>query len=302
MKRFTWVDAFTETRFGGNPCAVVFDADDLSVEERIAYTRETGLVECSFLVASDKADFGARYYMPTGEIPLAGHPTVATVTALLDAGAIEAPATFTLEVGGGVMEIEVTARDGRPPLVTMTQPKPVFARGYEPGDIASLYGLASSDVIGRPTTVIIGGTPFCVARLASMGAIRAAKLNVEALAAYTKAQDADFIEPFLCVTEGATDGDTFGRLLLPPPFPAEDPFTGSATGCMAAYLFANGWIGRRFTAEQGHGLGRPGRAEVEVIGRADDIEGVKVGGSGVVVMRGEAAIRADTGGLSRTLA
>ena len=294
MKRFTWVDAFTETRFGGNPCAVVFEADDVSVEDRIAYTRETGLVECSFLVASDKADFGARYYMPTGEIPLAGHPTVATVTALLDAGMVEAPSTFTLEVGGGVMEIEVTAREGRPPLVTMTQPKPVFAREYEPGDIASIYGLTAADVIGRPTTVIIGGTPFCVTRLASMDAIRAARLNVEALAAFTAAEDADFIEPFLCVTDGATGGeaggDTFGRLLLPPPFPPEDPFTGSATGCMAAYLFANGWIGRRFTAEQGNDIGRPGRAEVEVIGPADDIEGVKVGGSGVVVMRGEASI------------
>ncbi|MEL6793133.1 MAG: PhzF family phenazine biosynthesis protein [Pseudomonadota bacterium] len=290
MKRFTWVDAFTETRFGGNPCAVVFDADDLSVDQRIAYTRETGLVECSFLVASDKADFGARYYMPTGEIPLAGHPTVATVTASLDAGMVEAPSTFTLEVGGGVMEIEVALRDGRPPLVTMTQPAPKLLRDYDPGGVAAIYGLAAGDVIGLPRTVDIGGTTFCVTRLVSMEAIRRAKLDAAALEAFKAAEDADFMEPFLCVTEGATDGDTFGRLLLPPPFPPEDPFTGSATGCMAAYLFANGWIGRRFTAEQGNDLGRPGRAEVEVIGPADDIAGVKVGGSGVVVMRGEASI------------
>ena len=290
MKRFTWVDAFTETRFGGNPCAVVFDADDLSVEDRIAYTRETGLVECSFLVASDKADFGARYYMPTGEIPLAGHPTVATVTALLDAGLIDAPSTFTLEVGGGVMKIEVTARDGRPSLVTMTQPAPKLLRDYDPGGVAAIYGLAAGDVTGRPRTVDIGGTTFCVTRLSSLDAIRRAALDAAALEAFKAAEDADFMEPFLCVTKGATDGDTFGRLLLPPPFPPEDPFTGSATGCMAAYLFANGWIGRSFTAEQGNDLGRPGRAEVEVLGHADDIEGVKVGGSGVVVMRGEAAL------------
>lgn len=290
MKRFIWVDAFTETRFGGNPCSVVFDADDASVEDRIAYTRETGLVECSFLVNSDKADFGARYYMPTGEIPLAGHPTVATVTALLDARMIEAPSDFTLEVGGGVMRIEVAAREGRPPLVTMTQPKPVFGREYDPGGIAAIYGLAAEDVIGRPQTVNIGGTTFCVTRIASMEAIRKALLNADKLAAFKAAVGADFMEPYLCVTTGATDGDTFARLLLPPPFPPEDPFTGSATGCMAAYLFANGWIGRRFTAEQGHGLGRPGRAEVELIGAVDDIEAVKVGGAGVVAMRGEADI------------
>lgn len=289
MKRFTWVDAFTETRFGGNPCSVVFDADDVSVEDRIAYTRETGLVECAFLVSSDKADFGARYYMPTGEIPLAGHPTVATVTALIDAGLIAAPADFTLEVGAGVMRIEVAARDGRPPLVTMTQLKPVFGREYDPAAIAALYGLGAEDVVGPPRTVSTG-SPFCVTRLASMSAIRRARLDADALAGFKEATDADFMEPFLCVAEGIDTGDSFARLLLPPPFPPEDPFTGSATGCMAAYLFSQGWIGRRFTAEQGHGLGRPGRAEVEVLGPPDDIEAVKVGGAGVVAMRGEAEI------------
>lgn len=290
MKRFAWVDAFTETRFGGNPCAVVFDADDVSIEDRIAYTRETGLVECSFLVASEKADFGARYYMPTGEIPLAGHPTVATAAALLDAGLVAAPSSFTLEVGGGVMAIEVAARDGRPALVTMSQPKPVFGRTYDPGGIAGLYGMTASDVIGAPQTVVIGGTAFCVTRVASLEAIRLAKLDVSALEAFRLANDADFMEPYLCVTEGAAEGDTFGRLLLPPPFPPEDPFTGSATGCAAAYLFRNGWIGRRYSAEQGHDIGRPGRAEVEVVGPAEDIAAVKVGGAGVVVMRGEADI------------
>lgn len=93
---------------------MVFDADHVPVEDRIAFTRETGLVECAFLVASDKADFGARYYMPTGEIPLAGHPTVATVTALTEDGRVDlssGAARFTLEVGAGVMAIE--ARRGR---------------------------------------------------------------------------------------------------------------------------------------------------------------------------------------------
>ena len=123
MKRFMWVDAFTETRYGGNPCAVVFDADDISEEDRIAFTRETGLVECAFIQSSDTADFGARYYMPTGEIPMAGHPTVATVTALIEADLIELASgakTFSLEVGAGVISIEASPREGMPPLITMT--------------------------------------------------------------------------------------------------------------------------------------------------------------------------------------
>jgi PhzF family phenazine biosynthesis protein len=280
-----WVDAFTEIRYGGNPCAVVFDADDLSVDDRVAFTRETGLVECAFIVRSDKADFGARYYMPTGEIPMAGHPTVATVTAMLDAAMVKAPSDFTLEVGAGVIRIEVTEQAGRPALITMTQLRPVFGRSYGAGAIAALYGLKPTDIVGVPQTVSTG-SPFCITRIGSMASIRAARLDAAALERFKIAEGADFMEPFLCVTEGAENGDTFARLLLPPPFPAEDPFTGSATGCMAAYLFANGAIGRNFVAEQGHGLGRPGSAEVELIGSADDIEGVKVGGAGVVVLRG----------------
>ena len=97
------------------------------------------------------------------------------------------------------------------------------------------------------------------------------------------------MEPFLVTLGGETaDGDTFSRLLLPPPMPPEDPFTGSATGCMAAYLWHHGLIDQPgFTAEQGHWLGRPGHATVEVLGPRQAPTGVKVGGQGVVLMRGE---------------
>jgi len=80
---------------------------------------------------------------------------------------------------------------------------------------------------------------------------------------------------------GTDKGDVFSRLLLPPPMPAEDPFTGSATGCMAAYIWANRLIDRpNFVAEQGHWIGRPGQAQVEVLGPPNDIAGVRVGGRG----------------------
>lgn len=293
MKKFMWVDAFTEVRYGGNPCAVVFDADDIGVEDRIAFTRETGLVECAFIQSSNVADFGARYYMPTGEILMAGHPTVATVTAMVEAGMIDlttGSVGFTLEVGAGVINVSLEQRDDRPPLVTMTQLRPEFGRTYDPAAISALYGLDPQDIIGTPQTVSTG-SPFCITRVKNIQTLRMAKLDVVGLATMKQSEDADFMEPFLCVTEGFDDdGDTFGRLLLPPPFPPEDPFTGSATGCMAAYLFANGAIGGTFVAEQGHDLGRPGRAEVEVLGEPDSITGVKVGGSGVLVMQGEASI------------
>jgi PhzF family phenazine biosynthesis protein len=288
LRPVLWVDAFTETRFGGNPCAVVFDGDGVSVADRIAFTAETRLSETAFVVASDKADFGARYYLARGEILMAGHPTIATVAALIDRGLVDlsgGAAAFTLEVGAGVLPIAVTGREGRPPLIAMTQRTPVFGRRYDRGEIAALFGLTAADVAADPRTVSTG-TAFCITPLVSHEALMRARLDVEAL--LRMREEADFFEPFLCVTEGFTpEGDTAARLMLTPPEPPEDPFTGSATGCMAAYFWAEGLIARPdFVAEQGHGMGRPGRAEVRVIGPRDAVSGVEVAGSAVVLMRG----------------
>ena len=285
-----WVDAFTETAMGGNPCAVVFGADDIGVETRIAYVRETGLVECAYVVASDKADFGARYYMANKEILLAGHPTIATCAALERAGMLEGREAFTLEVGAGVIPIEISRGDGGT-VFTMTQFAPVFGRTYAPELMAALVGLSAGDIAGVPQTVSTG-TAFCVTLLRSHEALARAKLDLEAFAAFSP--DCDFNEPYLCVTEGFTGaGDTAARMMMLPPLPAEDPFTGSATGCMACYLWRGGLIDSpRFVAEQGHAMGRPGRAQVEVLGPAGAITGVRVGGSGVVLMDGTVSLGA----------
>ena len=147
---------------------------------------------------------------------------------------------------------------------------------------------------GNPCAVAFGAdhipvedrTAFCVTRLCDHAALRRSRLDLEAFAAYRPSTD--FNEPYLCVTEGFTEaGDTSARMMMLPPLPAEDAFTGSATGCMACYLWANGLIDSpRFAAEQGHWMGRSGRAEVEVLGPMDAITGVRVGGSGVVLMDG----------------
>ena len=288
---FDWVDAFTDTVFGGNGCVVVHGADALSLKDRMALVRETSLSECAYVVASDKADFGARYYLAGQEILMAGHPTVATVVSLVKRGLIDLSAgraEITLEVGSGVLPIEVT-QDGQGRVdVTMTQHRPDFGAKHDPGDVAAIYGLSAGDVVGTPQTVSTG-TGFAITVLRTKDALRAARLDVAALTEFTADIADTFIEPFLVTLGGETGlGDTFSRLLLAPPMPAEDPFTGSATGCMAAYLWANRLIDAPvFTAEQGHWMGRPGRAEVEVLGPRNDISGVKVSGSGVVVMQGD---------------
>ncbi len=289
---FDWVDAFTTRPFGGNACVVVHEAKGLNLEQRLALVKETSLSECAYLVGSDVADFGVRYYVAHQEILMAGHPTIATVTSLLDRGLVElvdGQAQFTLEVGAGVLPI--TVADG---VITMTQPAPVFGQTHDPAEIAALYGLSADDIIGLPQTVSTG-TPFCIAVLRSKEALRRAKLDLNRLEAYHSARGLgadEAMEPFLVVREGETEaGDTYSRLLLPPPMPPEDPFTGSATGCMAAYLWHHGLIeSPRFVAEQGHWMGRPGSAQVEVLGPREAPSGVMVGGQGVVLMRGELAL------------
>ncbi|MGF1500348.1 MAG: PhzF family phenazine biosynthesis protein [Paracoccaceae bacterium] len=290
MRRYAvdWVDAFADRPFGGNPCAVVHGADDIPLAERLALVRETRLSECAYVVASERADFGARYYLAEREIPLAGHPTVATLTSLLHRGLV-GPGRFTLEVGAGVLPIEVKARDSGH-LVTMTQPAPEFGAMHAPAEVAEMYGLAPADVIAPPQTVSTG-TPFCIALLRDRDALDRARLDPDLLGAFRRRDghpDAGLMEPFLVTLGGASAaGDTYARLLLAPPNPPEDSFTGSATGCMAAYLWHHGLIDRpHLVAEQGHGMGRPGRAEVEVLGPRDAPEGVRVGGQGVVLMEG----------------
>ncbi len=285
---FDWVDAFTARPFGGNGCAVVHGAAGLSPETCQAIVRETGLVECTFLEPSDRADFRVRYFMANCEIPFAGHPTVATVASLYDRGVVS-DGSITLETGAGLLPVDIRAGAGGP-VITMTQARPEFGRELPPDLVAAVGGLDAADLIGTPR-VVSTGLPFVIAVLRDHDALRRARMDVAALERLRAASGeslADVMEPFWVTLEGATEGgETFSRLLLAPPLPSEDPFTGSATGAMAAFLWSEGRLkGRRFVAEQGHWMGRPGQAEVEVLGPRGDIAGVRVGGQGYVLMRG----------------
>ncbi len=285
---FDWVDAFTDQPFGGNGCAVVHDDGALPVETCLSFTRETGLVECTFVGPSDVADAKVRYFLAEREIPFAGHPTIASVASLLERGVLR-PGSVKLETGAGVVAIEIG--EGDLPLITMTQNAPVFGEEVDPDLVATVVSLDASDIIAPPQ-VVSTGLPFCVTLLRDHAALRRAKLDVAALGRFREAirfEDADVMEPYLVTLEGATPaGNTFSRLLLAPPNPAEDPFTGSATGCAASYLWARELIeAPSYVAEQGHWMGRPGAAQVEVLGPSFAITGVRVSGKGRIVMSGD---------------
>ncbi len=281
-----WVDAFCDVPFGGNGCAVVHDAGDLSADVCMKFVQETSLVECTFLEPSLNADFKVRYFLASKEIPFAGHPTIATVMSLLHRDKLQSD-TLTLETGAGVVHVEIDTAFDRPRII-MTQIAPVFGAELDVAMIAKIGNISPQDIIAPPQ-VVSTGLPFTIVILRDHDVLRSLRLDHALLDKYLDAgAKLNLMEPFWATLEGASEiGDTFSRLLLKQPGPVEDPFTGSATGALASYLWSRDLIeDRNFIAEQGHWLGRPGMAQVQVLGPQKAISGVRVAGSAHVLMSG----------------
>ena len=151
--------------------------------------------------------------------------------------------------------------------VTMSQMKPQFLAVLDTPTVLATIGLEEADLVaGVPLQIVSTGTPQLMVPVTGLDALRRAWPDIAALAALKRAHGFSSLHPFC--REGATAaGNTFARDFDAPPEIVEDPFTGSATGGMAAYLWHYGLIDTpRFTAQQGHWIARPGDAYVEVVG------------------------------------
>ncbi|MBT9392609.1 PhzF family phenazine biosynthesis protein [Hymenobacter sp. NST-14] len=291
---FLLVDAFTETALGGNPCAVVLDADDLTADQMQQLAREFNQSETAFVRRSAVAEFGVHYFTPGEEIPLAGHPTIATITALLHTGRLPRPthstAALALELRDGPVAITVApAAGGQPHLINMAQRRPEFGQLHEPAVVLAFFGLEPDDLLpGAVVQTVSTGTPQLMVPLRDAAALRRAHLADPAgLEAYRRATGF-FSSHLFCLTGAPPAGTTFARHFCTPPDLPEDPVTGSATGGMAAYLWHYGLLTEpTFVAEQGHWMGRPGTVQVRVEGPPTDIRTVHIGGTGVVIVQGE---------------
>ncbi len=296
MRRFPFllVDAFANKPLHGNPCAVLLDADSLTEDEMQAIARETNQAETAFVLRSDTCDFKVRYFTPAEEIPLAGHPTLATTCALLDTGRFHLSGDKTslmLELKVGPIPVEITSERGQLKRIVMLQPAPIFLATYDPHEVMPVFGLSADDLLpGYPIQTVSTGTPQLMIPMQNLESLRRAQMDVTAY--NTLRAKSDFFSPHLFCLSGITpEGTTFARQFGTPPDLPEDPFTGSATGGMAAYLWHYGLLEKpTFVAEQGHWMQRPGQGWVEVIGPRNDIQGVRVGGMAVVILRGELAL------------
>ena len=301
---FMQVDAFTSRPLSGNACAVVFDADDLDPATMQAIAREQNLSETSFVLrpsAGVRANFRARYFTPGEEIPLAGHPTIATGFALVDSGRLLLdPAldrtTIALQLNVGPIRVDIVhSAHGRSGVaeVAMYQQTPEFRASYPAENLAPIFGMTPADLVPDvPVQTVSTGTPQLMMAVRDHETLRRAVLDPAAYDRLRQASGNEFFSAHLFSLGGVTpQGDVFARHFTGPPASFEDPFTGSATGGMAAFLWHYGLIKNpRFNAEQGHWLSRPGQAAVELIGPRDAIETVRVAGPAAAVIRGELTV------------
>jgi len=253
--------------------------------------REMNLSETAFVFPSDKADFRFRYFTPATEIPLAGHPTISTAHVLVEEGRVplrDGKATFTMELNVGVLPVEIVRREGNVTHVVMTQKKPTFGRTFEHGQVAPVFGLSIDDLDTRyPPQVVSTGTPQLMVLVESLDVLRRIHADPHALEEFSRRGEF-FSAHLFCLGGISPNADTHARHYAPEAGISEDPFTGSASGGMGAYIVHHGVKpGTHFHIEQGHLCGRPGEGDVEVIGPRDDIQTVKVGGPAITVMRGE---------------
>jgi trans-2,3-dihydro-3-hydroxyanthranilate isomerase len=252
---FFQVDAFTDQALGGNPCAILMNCGELDELTMQALALEMNLSETAFILSASKTDIVVRYFTPAEEIPFAGHPTIATCRALIDFGKLaleDAKTEIKLHIGSLEIPVSIQRRANGQTWITMTQPEPQFLSIHHTEQTAKVFGLLLDDILsGYPIQTVSTGTP----------------------------------QLMIPVRDHAK---TFARHFGLPPDTIEDPFTGSATGAMAAYLWQHNLLDeRKFIAEQGHWMNRPGRALVEIIGRRDSIQAVKVSGQAVTIARGE---------------
>jgi trans-2,3-dihydro-3-hydroxyanthranilate isomerase len=278
MRRFRYVvcDVFTDVALAGNQLAVFTDARDLDELTMQALARETNLSETVFVLppSNDGADVRIRIFTPAVELPFAGHPTLGTAFVL---GGPLSKIVIRLETAAGVVPVELE-RDG-PRIVfgLMDQPLPRWELVSDPAAILSALGIAGSTL---PVERYDLGPGHVFFELESPEAVAALAPDVAALARATQ----DGTNCF------ARDGSRWKtRMFAPNHGVVEDPATGSAAGPLAVHLARHGRIafGERIEISQGIEIGRPSTLYATAYGTGDAIERVTVGGSAVVVSRGE---------------
>jgi trans-2,3-dihydro-3-hydroxyanthranilate isomerase len=275
-RRYIVADVFTDTPLQGNQLAVFTDGRGLPAGQMQRAARELNLSETVFfLPAEHDGDLRIRIFTPASELPFAGHPVLGS--AFL-AGELLGTSAVRLETGAGVVPVELERKGEQIVSGRMEQPVPDWAPYEHPERLLAALGVAGS---GLPVEAYRNGPRHVFVALDGEAAVAALRPDLGALAD---------LGDGIGVSCFAGDGLRWKtRMFAPGLGVAEDPATGSAAGPLAIHLARHGRtaFGEEIEIRQGAEIGRPSVLYARVDGSPQRIERVLVGGSAVVVARGE---------------
>jgi len=285
MKRaFAQVDVFTATPYLGNPVAVVLDGTGLSTQDMQAFTDWTHLSEATFVLPPTQpgADYALRIFCPGRELPFAGHPTLGSCHAWLDAGGVPQGAEVVQECAVGLVRIR---RDGQ--RLAFAAP-PLRRGGPLPEDellrIAHGLGVTRQDILHHAWCD--NGPQWRGVMLASAEQVLALQPNAQILAG----MEVGVVAP-LDKAASEDNHDPTEAFEVRAFFPGhggltEDPVTGSLNAALGQWLIGAGLAPEQYLARQGSAMGRAGRVHVQ-----QDAHGqVWVGGESVVCIKGHVTL------------
>ncbi|SDJ93982.1 trans-2,3-dihydro-3-hydroxyanthranilate isomerase [Halovenus aranensis] len=286
---FHIVDVFAREKYAGNQLAVVTDAGDLSGEEMQAIAAEMDYSETTFVTGEPtERGWPVRIFTPEEEVPFAGHPTLGTASVIRQKLADDTPESVTLDLKVGSVPVTV-GRDGDESFLWMSQQPPEFGDELDHGELAAVLGLEATQVDDAwPVRVVSTGLPTIVVPLEDRAALEDIDLDRQAYDELVADRDAKLVHA-VCPEPRDDDNDLAVRMFSPYYGVPEDPATGSANGCLAAYLSDVEYFGSPSVdarVEQGYEMGRPSLLLLHSEPDGEEIA-VRVGGRVVPVARGD---------------
>jgi trans-2,3-dihydro-3-hydroxyanthranilate isomerase len=274
--RYVIADVFTDRSLEGNQLAVFTDARELPEERLQPLARELNLSETVFVYPAEAGGHARiRIFTPTTEVPFAGHPTLGSAFVLGGPLQLE---EIRLETGAGVIPLRLEREGARVTFGWMTQPLPTVAEYEAAADLLAALGVEASTL---PVEVYDNGLQHVFVALGSEEEVAALEPDMTALARLPDMLGAN------CFAGSGTRWKT--RMFAPSGGVPEDPATGSAAGPLACHLVRHGLVqpDTEIQISQGAEIQRPSTLYARVAGSPERIEKVEVGGSAVVVARGE---------------
>jgi trans-2,3-dihydro-3-hydroxyanthranilate isomerase len=274
-RRYLLLDVFTDTPLQGNQLAVFTDARGLSGVEMQSLARELKLSESVFVLEPEAGgDLAIRIFTPAAELPFAGHPTLGAAAVV---GTALQRDEVTLETGAGAVTVRLRLEDGIVASGWMSQPIPTWEPCTSEGELMAALGVNGS---GLPVLIYDNGPRHLFIELESPQAVAELRPDIGALARWGETGVS-------CFAGSGRHWKT--RMFAPALGVPEDPATGSAAGPLAVHLARHGRIGfgDEIEISQGAEIDRPSLLYAFAQGTAEQIEGVHVGGSVVIVAQGE---------------